>query len=67
MNNSPTNSSDEELAYGGVCPVCGDEFEDGFDRLDEDESYQVKMCVVEREREDAEALFHLPDQEVSEA
>ena len=63
--NSPTDSIDEELAYGGVCPVCGEDFEDGFDRLDEDESYDVKLCVVEKDGEGAEALFHLP--EVSDA
>ena len=64
--NSPTDSTDGvPLAYDGICPVCGEEFEDGFDRLDEGESYDVRMCVVEKDGEDAEALFHLP--EVTEA
>lgn len=53
---------DEDLAYGGVCPVCGDEFTDGFDELQEGESREdVRVCVVELEDGEADALFHLPD------
>lgn len=53
---------DEDLAYGGVCPVCGDEFTDGFDDLREGESREdVRVCVVELEDGEADALFHLPD------
>ncbi|UXF50818.1 MAG: hypothetical protein HQRvContig01_32 [Haloquadratum phage sp.] len=52
----------EHLAYGGVCPVCGDEFTDGFDDLDEGESVEaVRLCVVEKDDDGAgDGLFHLP-------
>lgn len=52
---------DDELVYGGVCPVCGDEFFDGFDDLDEDESYDARVCIVEKYDEDGEGscLIHL--------
>jgi hypothetical protein len=28
-------SESEGLVYGGVCPVCGDEFEDGYENREE--------------------------------
>jgi hypothetical protein len=51
----------EKLAYGGVCPVCGDEFTDGFERLKdlEGESIEgVRICVIDPPEEN---LFHLPE------
>jgi hypothetical protein len=58
----PTPHADEDISYGGVCPVCGDEFTDGFDDLEEDQSVEdVRVCVVELENGEADALFHLPD------
>jgi len=51
----------EDLVYGGVCPVCGDEFTDGFERLHdlEGESIEgVRICVIDPPEE---CLFHLPE------
>lgn len=51
----------DELAYGGVCPVCGDEFTDGFERLQdlENESIEgVRLCVIDPPKE---TLIHLPE------
>ena len=51
----------EHLAYGGVCPVCGDEFTDGFERLKdlEGESIEsVRICVIDPPEE---TLIHLPE------
>lgn len=55
----------EDLAYGGVCPVCGEEFIDGFGRLNEGESYDGRICVVEKNEEtaDGEMLVHLEEGE----
>ena len=55
--------SDENLLYGGICPVCGDEYTDGLDRLSESKSFdEVRLCVVEKdENGDWNGLFHLPD------
>lgn len=51
--------TDEKLAYGGVCPVCGDEFTDGFDGLETGESYEnVRLCIIDKGAEDGGALFH---------
>jgi hypothetical protein len=50
----------EGLAYGGVCPVCGDEFTDGFHRLQDrkGESIEgVRICLIDPPEE---CLFHLP-------
>jgi len=51
----------EDLVYGGVCPVCGDEFTDGFERLQDlkGESIEgVRICVIDPPEE---CLFHLPE------
>lgn len=54
--------SETELAYGGVCPVCGEEFDDGFDDLEDGESYEgVRICIVDKGAEEGEALIHVPD------
>jgi hypothetical protein len=61
---SAESQHDEELAYDGVCPVCGDEFTDGFGSLQEGQSREdVRVCVVEKKDGEAEALFHLPDEQ----
>jgi len=52
---------DDDLAYGGVCPVCGDKFTDGFERLQDlkGESIEgVRICVIDPPEE---CLFHLPE------
>jgi hypothetical protein len=57
------NDGKPELYNGGVCPVCGDEFVDGFAQLEEGESYQAKVCIEEVNAPGEEggfALFHLP-------
>lgn len=51
----------EDLVYGGICPVCGDEFTDGFSRLGDlvGESIEgVRICVIDPPEK---CLFHLPD------
>ena len=51
----------EDLAYGGVCPVCGDGFTNGVKRLKglEGESIEgVRICVIDPPEE---TLFHLPE------
>jgi hypothetical protein len=54
--------SDDELAYGGVCPVCGDEFIDGFGELEEMETYDGRICVIETGTDGTgKMLVHLPD------
>lgn len=52
---------DRNLVYNGICPVCGDEFTDGFERLEdmEGESIEgVRICVIDPPEEN---LFHLPE------
>lgn len=54
----------DELVYGGECPVCGEEFGDGFGDISEGQQIDgVRLCVVE-ETEDggemAESIIHLP-------
>jgi hypothetical protein len=50
-----------ELYNGGVCPVCGEEFSDGFDELEEGESYDGRVCIDEKYDEGGEGhmLVHL--------
>lgn len=48
MSRNSTTRRDE-LVYGGICPVCGDEFVDGFEPLEEFESYSGRICVVEKD------------------
>lgn len=41
--------SNENLVYDGVCPVCGEEFEDGMNDFDEGETYRdVWVCIIEK-------------------
>lgn len=53
----------EHLAYNGICPVCDEEFIDGFDPLEESESYDGRICVVEKNPEtgDGQMLVHLEE------
>lgn len=60
MSAQESDTPDDDLAYGGICPVCGEEFVDGFDDLEEGESYDgARVCIIEKDGEQAEALFHL--------
>lgn len=57
-------TSNEDLIHDGVCPVCGEEFTDGFEDVTEAESIEgVRLCVIEKdgEGEIGECLLHLPD------
>jgi hypothetical protein len=57
--------ADQELAYGGVCPVCGEEFTDGFEHVEEGESIEgVRICITEKveDSKDGECLMHLPEE-----
>lgn len=47
-------ADDRDLINDGVCPVCGDEFVDGFDELEEGETHDARVCIVEH----AEMLDH---------
>jgi hypothetical protein len=53
----------EQLIHDGVCPVCGEEFTDGFEHVAEAESIEgVRLCVIEKDGGDeiGECLLHLP-------
>ena len=50
----------EDLYNGGICPVCGEEFVDGFDRMEEQTSYEAKVCVTEvNDKETGHCLIHI--------
>ena len=50
----------DDLVYGGVCPVCGEEFEDGYENLEENESYDARICVDEVDgKGEGKMLVHL--------
>jgi len=56
----------DDLVYGGICPVCGEEFIDGYDALEEDESYEARICVDEIDgKGEGKMLVHLTGGEVS--
>lgn len=55
----------DALIHDGVCPVCGEEFGDGWETFDEGNSIEdVRMCVVEKddEGEIGESIVHLPEE-----
>lgn len=56
-----TGTDGESALYNdGVCPVCGEEFVDGFDGLDENESYDAKVCIeTKTSQRDGKALIHI--------
>lgn len=52
----------DHLAYDGICPVCGEEFIDGFDPVEEGESYDnARVCIIEKDETANEGtmLVHL--------
>jgi len=52
----------DELVHDGVCPVCGDEFADGFNEIEQGESVDgVRICIVDKGAAEGEALIHLPE------
>lgn len=53
----------EHLWNDGICPVCGEEFIDGFGPLNEGESYDGRICVTEKNEGtgDGHMLVHLRD------
>jgi len=52
----------DDLAYGGVCPVCGDEFNDGYEGLEVGESYQGRICIVEKDgKGNGSMLIHIEE------
>jgi len=54
----------DDLVYGGVCPVCDDEFIDGYDDLEEGESYEARICVDEIDGDgEGKMLVHLTGDE----
>jgi hypothetical protein len=56
-----SQDSQEELYNGGVCPVCGEEFVDGFDALGVGKSYEAKVCIEEvGDDGEGKCLIHLP-------
>lgn len=60
----PEDSDSEDLIYGGECPVCGEEFTDGFEDVEGGESIEgVRLCIIEKENEKdvGSCLMHLPE------
>lgn len=60
-----TARDDTELVHDGVCPVCGEEFGDGWDVFEEgDQIEDVRMCVIEKNDQDeiGESIIHLPEE-----
>lgn len=56
----------DDLVYGGICPVCGEEFIGGYDELIENESYEARICVDEIDGEgDGKMLVHLTGDKMS--
>lgn len=61
MSKTEDQDRRDDLVYGGVCPICGDEFTDGFERLNDmqGESIEgVRICIIDPPEEN---LFHLPE------
>jgi hypothetical protein len=54
----------DELAHGGVCPVCGEEFGDGFGDIKEGQQIDnARICVIDKTQdgeEMANGIIHLP-------
>lgn len=67
---SEEGSDQDELLYGGECPVCGEEFGDGFGEIEEGQQVDgARICVIEKDEggeEMANGIIHLP-WEVSES
>jgi len=59
--------TDQDLAFDGICPVCGHGFTPpATQSLETGDSYDAKVCVLPREHwKDGEPqmLFHVPEVE----
>lgn|GEM_PF-2737294 len=56
----------DDLVYGGICPVCDEEFIDGYDELEENESYEARICVDEIDGNgEGKMLVHLTGDKTS--
>jgi len=50
----------EDLVYDGVCPICGDPFTDGYAEVEAGNSYDAKICIVDKDgKEEGSMLVHL--------
>jgi len=50
----------EHLVYDGICPVCDEPFTDGFAEVEENNSYDARICIVEKDdKEEGSMLVHL--------
>ena len=60
---SADSSEDRETGiYGHFCPVCGVEFTDSVDDLEENESYSARICVDQADDEsDGKMHVHLSE------
>lgn len=56
-------TDDADLAHDEECPVCGTEYGDGFDRIEEGQTIEdVRLCVIDMTEENhvADSIIHLP-------
>jgi len=61
-NERQEERGNKDLVYNGICPVCGEEFIDGYGDLEEDESYEARICVDEIDgKGEGKMLVHLEE------
>jgi len=50
----------ENLAYGGICPICDEPFTDGYADVEAGHSYDARICIVEKDgKGEGSMLVHL--------